>query len=62
MNSQFIHHGLVQAIVTVIAFASFIGICFYAYSPSRRKTFDSAAQLPISDDNNSVSSTEEQGS
>jgi cytochrome c oxidase cbb3-type subunit 4 len=61
MNAQFIHHGLVQTIVTVIAFASFIGICFYAYSPSRRKTFDSAAQLPISDDNNR-SSTEEQGS
>jgi cytochrome c oxidase cbb3-type subunit 4 len=60
MNTQFLHHGFIQSVVTVIAFVNFIGICYYAYSPSRRKTFDSAAQLPILDD--SVSPTEEQGS
>jgi len=59
MNTQFLHHGFIQSVVTVVAVASFIGICFYAYSPSRRKTFDSAAQLPILDDGNTASSEEQ---
>ncbi|MDB5971352.1 MAG: Cytochrome c oxidase cbb3-type subunit 4 [Hydrocarboniphaga sp.] len=50
MNSQLLHDGLVQGLVTLIAFSSFIGICFYAYSPSRRKTFEQAARLPMADD------------
>lgn len=44
-----IHDGLMQGLVTLIAFFSFLGICFYAYSPSRRKTFEDAAQLPVLD-------------
>jgi len=50
MNVHFLHHGLVQALVTIIAFASFLGICYYAYSPSRRSSFDDAAKLPIQDE------------
>lgn len=42
--------GLAQGAVTVLAFVSFLGICFYAYSPSRRRTFEQAARLPIADD------------
>lgn len=54
-----LHHGLVQGLVTLIAFFSFLGICYYAYSPSRRRTFEQAAQLPISDDDAAPAATTE---
>ncbi|MCH9826439.1 MAG: cbb3-type cytochrome c oxidase subunit 3 [Gammaproteobacteria bacterium] len=41
--------GLLQGLVTVFAFATFLGICVYAYSPSRKSTFEEAAQLPLDD-------------
>ena len=44
-----IHDGLVQGLVTLIAFVSFLGICFYAYSPSRRGEFEAASRLPVGD-------------
>ncbi|MDB5891990.1 MAG: CcoQ/FixQ family Cbb3-type cytochrome c oxidase assembly chaperone [Polaromonas sp.] len=39
--------NLLRAIVTVAAFASFVGILVWAYLPSRKKRFDEAAQLPF---------------
>lgn len=29
---------------------AFIGICWWAYSPKRRKTFEEAAKLPFADE------------
>lgn len=42
--------NLFRAIVTVLAFAAFIGIALWAYSGARRKRFDEAARLPLDDD------------
>jgi cytochrome c oxidase cbb3-type subunit 4 len=50
MSLPLLHDDLLQGMVTVAALISFVGICFYAYSPSRKKTFDHAARLPLADD------------
>ncbi len=39
-----------RSIVTVLAFATFIGIVFWAYSGRRRAAFDEAARLPFTED------------
>lgn len=39
-----------RALTTVALFASFIGICIWAYSGKRKKEFDEAANLPFADD------------
>ncbi|WP_421793654.1 cbb3-type cytochrome oxidase subunit 3 [Hydrocarboniphaga effusa] len=45
-----LHDGLLQGLITVLAFTSFVGICYYAYSPSRRKAFEVAANSPLADE------------
>lgn len=40
----------VRALITALAFASFVGIAFWAYSGARRQRFDEAARLPLDDD------------
>ncbi len=35
---------------TVFVMIAFLGICWWAFSPSRRKQFDEAAKLPFADD------------
>lgn len=51
-----LHGGLLQGLVTTLAFLSFLGICYYAYSPSRRKAFEAAANSPLADEGNGESS------
>ncbi|UXY13980.1 cbb3-type cytochrome c oxidase subunit 3 [Chitiniphilus purpureus] len=41
---------LLRALVTVLAFVCFVGICIWAYSSRARKGMDEAAQLPFLDD------------
>jgi cytochrome c oxidase cbb3-type subunit IV len=36
-----------RSLVTVLAFIAFLAILVWAYKPSRKKTFDDAAQLPF---------------
>lgn len=36
--------------VTVIAFATFVGIIGWAYSPSRKSRFEDDARLPFDED------------
>lgn len=36
-----------RSIVTVVAFAAFIGIVLWAYSGRRKEAFDQAARLPF---------------
>ena len=39
--------NVLRSLVTVVAFAVFVGILVWAYRPSRRAQFDDAAQLPF---------------
>lgn len=39
-----------RSLSTVLVFIAFIGVCWWAFSPSRKKQFDDAANLPFSDD------------
>ncbi len=39
-----------RSLGTVLAFVSFISICWWAYGSSRKARFEEAAQLPFADD------------
>lgn len=39
-----------RGIATVLAFAAFIGVCWWTFSARRKKGFDEAANLPFADD------------
>jgi cytochrome c oxidase cbb3-type subunit 4 len=39
-----------RGLSTVMMLTSFIGLCIWAYSSKRKKSFDEAAQLPFADD------------
>ncbi|MDF1644153.1 MAG: cbb3-type cytochrome c oxidase subunit 3 [Pseudomonadales bacterium] len=39
-----------QSLSTVLALASFLGICFWAYNSKRKGRFDEDAFLPFDDD------------
>ncbi|MFT7185438.1 MAG: cytochrome c oxidase cbb3-type subunit 4 [Pseudohongiellaceae bacterium] len=41
----------VRGISTIIVMIVFLGICLWAYSGSKKKDFDDAANLPFEDDN-----------
>jgi len=40
----------IRSLVTVLSFAMFLGIVFWAWSAKRKPAFDEAAQLPFADD------------
>lgn len=42
--------GTLNAIGTVVLMAAFIGLCIWAYGPSRRARFEADACLPFLDD------------
>jgi cytochrome c oxidase cbb3-type subunit 4 len=39
-----------RSLITVLSFATFIGIVWWAYSGKRKQSFDEAALLPFTDD------------
>lgn len=39
-----------RGISTIFVFLAFIGICWWAFSPKRRKRFETDAQLPFADE------------
>lgn len=39
-----------RSIMTVLTFALFVGIVWWAYSGRRKQAFDEAARLPLEDD------------
>jgi cytochrome c oxidase cbb3-type subunit 4 len=39
-----------RGLSTLFLMIAFIGLCFWAYSSKRKKTFDEAAQLPFADE------------
>lgn len=44
-----------RSLSTVLVFVAFIGVCWWAYSPSRKKQFEEAANLPFGDEVNETS-------
>lgn len=42
--------NLLRTLVTVTAFAVYVGIVFWCYAPLRASRFNTAAQLPFVDD------------
>ncbi len=39
-----------RGLSTVFVFIAFIGICWWAFSPKRKKKFEDAANLPFADE------------
>ena len=39
-----------RSLITVLSFAAFLGIVFWAWSAKRKPAFDEAANLPFADD------------
>jgi len=39
-----------RGLSTAFLMVTFIGLCFWAYSSKRKKTFDDAANLPFADE------------
>jgi cytochrome c oxidase cbb3-type subunit 4 len=39
-----------RGLSTLFLMVTFIGLCIWAYSSKRKKTFDDAAQLPFADE------------
>ena len=39
-----------RGLSTAFLLVAFIGLCFWAYSKKRKKTFDEAANLPFADE------------
>ena len=39
-----------RGIATVLVMVAFLGVCLWAYSDRRKKTFEDAAHLPFADD------------
>jgi cytochrome c oxidase cbb3-type subunit 4 len=42
--------ALVREIVTVVSFATFVGIVWWAVSPHNGKRFEEAARVPLDDE------------
>jgi len=47
-----------RSVITVVAFAAFIGIVVWAYSGKNKAAFDEAARLPFDEDDDSQPSGE----
>ena len=39
-----------RGLSTLFLFVAFVGVCVWAYSSKRKKTFDEAANLPFADE------------
>jgi len=48
-----------RGISTALLFFAFIGLCFWAWSSKRKKSFDEAANLPFADEELSQRSKQE---
>ena len=48
-----------SSIMTVVAFATFVGIVLWAYSGKARRSFDEAARLPFVEDEGAPASRSE---
>ncbi len=44
--------GTLGAISTVLVMLAFLGVCWWAFSPSRKKRFEEDANIPFADEAN----------
>ena len=44
--------SFLQSLSVVLAALAFLGVCWWAFAPSRRKQFNEAANLPFADEPN----------
>ena len=42
--------GELSGVMTILAFAAFLGVVFWAFGKQRKADFDAAARLPLEDD------------
>ncbi|MEC8428430.1 MAG: cbb3-type cytochrome c oxidase subunit 3 [Pseudomonadota bacterium] len=47
----------IRAFSTVLMMITFIGICWWAFAPRRKKRFEDAANLPFADESSADSKT-----
>ena len=50
-----------RGLSTLFLMVTFIGLCVWAYSGKRKKTFDEAANLPFADDELNQNTLREEG-
>jgi cytochrome c oxidase cbb3-type subunit IV len=53
--------NVIRSIVTVLSFAAFLGIVWWAWSAKRKAAFDEAANLPFVDDHGEDNGDEKTG-
>ena len=46
-----------RSLSTVLVMITFIGVCWWAFAPRRKKRFEEAANLPFADDADADNST-----
>ncbi|MEY4589310.1 MAG: hypothetical protein RL497_1386 [Pseudomonadota bacterium] len=49
--------NFLRSLSPVFVMIAFAGVCWWAYSPSRRKQFDEAANLPFADESQDTGAT-----
>ena len=42
--------NLIRSIFTVLVFATFIGVCIWAWSSKRKRDFDDASNIPFNEE------------
>lgn len=50
-----------RGLSTILVFIAFMGVCWWAFSPRRKKKFEEAANLPFADEPNSPNKQESEG-
>lgn len=53
--------GTLGAISTVLVAIAFAGVCWWAFSPRRKKRFDDAANLPFADEDRNENEADSSG-
>ncbi|WP_347331273.1 cbb3-type cytochrome oxidase subunit 3 [Marinimicrobium locisalis] len=53
--------GTLGAISTVLVAIAFVAVCWWAFSPRRKKRFDDAANLPFADEDQNGKKPESSG-
>lgn len=48
--------NLIRSLFTLVLFVAFIILCFWAYSPKRKVSFENASMLPFDEKSTSVES------
>jgi cytochrome c oxidase cbb3-type subunit 4 len=52
--------GTLGAISTVLVMIAFFGVCWWAFSPKRKKRFEEDANLPFADENHAKDADHQQ--